>query len=34
VVSLDDVLAELAAELGNVARAISKEQRVEAALRP
>jgi len=34
VVSLDDVLAELAAQLGNVAGAIGKEQRVEAALRP
>ena len=34
VVSLDDVLAELAGELVNVAGAIGKEQRVEAALRP
>ena len=34
VVSLDDVLAELAGALGSVAGAIGKEQRLEAALRP
>ncbi|MFI4867898.1 MAG: CBS domain-containing protein [Steroidobacterales bacterium] len=34
VVALDDVLAELAGELGTIAGAIGREQRIETALRP
>jgi hypothetical protein len=33
-VALDDVLAELAGEMGTIAGAIGREQRIEAALRP
>jgi CBS domain-containing protein len=34
VLSLDDVIDELAAELQNVAGSIRNEQRIEGALRP